>query len=324
VIEGSGLTRTFRRGRRAVTALRGVDIVVPAGGVVSVIGESGCGKTTLGRILAGVETFDGGQLRIDGIDVAAPRPRADRRRPVQLVHQDPYAALNPTRTVRATLHDPLRTIHSGRTTSWVDGRARELLTLVGLDPADVLPLYPHQLSGGMRQRVVVARALTVDPGYLVADEALSMVDVSLRLGILRLLRELGTRLGVGVVLITHDIAAARYLDGALSVLYRGQVVEQGPVHTVLSAPLHPYTQCLLSAVPVLHGIEEPGPDRMEPTAPLDERTEPVGCLFAPRCRFGSDRCAAHRPPLVEHDRPAHRHACHHPAVRRVTPVPAAG
>jgi peptide/nickel transport system ATP-binding protein len=326
VIEGHGLTRSFRRGRRHVAALRGVDVAVPRGGAVSVIGESGSGKTTLARVLAGLEPFDGGRLLIDGVDVTDPRPRArsGRHRRVQLVHQDPYSALNPTRTVRSILHDPLRlrAVHTGRPPSWVDARARELLVLVGLEPADVLPLYPHQLSGGMRQRVVVARALTVDPGYLIADEAVSMVDVSLRLGILRLLRDLSSRVGVGVLFITHDIAAARYLGGELYVLYRGEVVERGPVQTLLSTAVHPYTQCLLSAVPVLHGLEEPGAERLEPTGPLDERVHPAGCLFSPRCRFASLRCVEQRPVLGPYgDETHHHHACHHPSVRHVTALP---
>ncbi|HET6213832.1 MAG TPA: ATP-binding cassette domain-containing protein, partial [Micromonosporaceae bacterium] len=175
MIEGSGITKTFRsRGgvlaARTVPALRGIDFAIPRGGAVSFIGESGCGKTTLGRILAGLETFDSGQLTVDG---ARLRPHDFRR--IQLIHQDPYSALNPTRTVEMILRDPLRLRagQTGRPASWVGERAAELLSLVGLDPGYVLPRFPHQLSGGMRQRVVIARALTVDPDVLVADEAVS-------------------------------------------------------------------------------------------------------------------------------------------------------
>ena len=153
------------------------------------------------------------------------------------------------------------------------------------------------LSGGMRQRVVIARALTVDPDVLVADEAVSMIDVSLRLGILQLLRDLRQAVGVSLLFITHDIATARYVGhgGQLYVIYRGSVVEQGDTDTVIQHPAHPYTQCLLSAIPVMRGIELPGPERVVPTGPLDERSEPRGCLFEPRCPFAEEDCGPRLP-----------------------------
>lgn len=325
MIEGRGITKTFRsRGvglaTKTVPALRGVDFTIPRGGAVSFIGESGCGKTTLGRILAGLEGFDSGELLRDG----APLNGGAFRR-IQLIHQDPYSALNPTRTVEATLRDPLklRAAQARRPASWVGERAAELLSLVGLDPGYVLPRFPHQLSGGMRQRVVIARALTVDPEVLVADEAVSMIDVSLRLGILALLRSLRETLGVSVLFITHDVATARYVgaDGELYVIYRGVVVERGPVETVLNDPVHPYTQCLLSAIPVLHGLERPGPDRLEPNEPLDERNEPPGCLFEPRCPFATPVCVERRPALGRIGQTPQDHACLFPASRHVVAVP---
>ena len=197
-------------------------------------------------------------------------------RRIQLIHQDPYSALNPTRTVHQTLRRAAARCGPRQDrplVAWVDERAAELLELVGLDPGYVLPRYPHQLSGGMRQRVVIARALTVDPEMLVADEAVSMIDVSLRLGILALLKDLRERLGVSVLFITHDVATARYIggDGELYVIYRGQVVERGPTDTIIAGPVHPYTQSLLSAIPVLHGLEEPGPERLMPSAGPEAR-----------------------------------------------------
>lgn len=317
MIEGRGITKTFGKG---VKALRGVDFAIPRGGAVSFIGESGCGKTTLGRILAGLETFDGGQLLRDGEAL-----KGDAFRRIQLIHQDPYSALNPTRTVESILRDPLRlrAAQTGRGESWISSRAQELLSLVGLDPGYVLERYPHQLSGGMRQRVVIARALTVDPEVLVADEAVSMIDVSLRLGILGLLRSLRETLGVSVLFITHDVATARYVGagGELYVIYRGTVVERGPVEKVLADPVHPYTQCLLSAIPVLYGLERPGPDRLVPNEPLDERTEPSGCLFAPRCPFATPACVQQQPPLGRLGDTPQDHACLFPASRHVVAVP---
>jgi oligopeptide/dipeptide ABC transporter ATP-binding protein len=331
-IEGRGIVKTYRArgdvlGGHTVRALRGVDFAIPAGGAVSFIGESGCGKTTLGRILAGLESWDSGALTLDGTDLSALKPRAREPhfRRIQMIHQDPYSALNPTRTVEQILHDPLalRARQAGRPRSWIPGRAEELLDLVGLDPAFVLPRYPHQLSGGMRQRVVIARALTVDPAALVADEAVSMIDVSLRLGILKLLRELRATLGVSVLFITHDVATARYVgaDGELYVIYRGQIVEHGPTETVIADPVHPYTQCLLSAIPVLHGLETPGPDRLEPTEPLSEAQPDTGCLFAARCPFATERCHAEHPTLGHAGTTTQSHACFHPQRRNVIALP---
>jgi peptide/nickel transport system ATP-binding protein len=333
VIEGRSVARTFaaRRGalgHHGVRALRGVDFTIPDRGAVSLIGESGCGKTTLGRILCGLEDFDGGDLIIAGQSMAGLKPgqRAPYHRRIQMIHQDPYSALNPTRTIGQILAGPLalRARQRGADRGWLDQRRSELLGLVGLDPDYVLPRYPHMLSGGMRQRVVIARALTVDPDVLVADEAVSMIDVSLRLGILQLLRDLRHTAGVSVLFITHDVATARYVGhgGQLYVIYRGTVAEQGDTDTVIQHPAHPYTQCLLSAIPVLRGIEFPGPERVVPTGPLDERSEPPGCLFEPRCPVAEKDCRAVRPELGQLGGTQSKHACLHPARRSVVAVPA--
>jgi len=333
MIEARGITRTFpgrggllRKG--SVRALRGVDFTIPDHGAVSFIGESGCGKTTLGRILCGLEEFDGGELIVDGQSVSGLRrsQRAALLRRIQMIHQDPYSALNPTRTIENTLGDPLalRARQRGENEDWIRRRRIELLDLVGLDADYVLPRYPHMLSGGMRQRVVIARALTVDPEVLVADEAVSMIDVSLRLGILHLLRDLRDQLGVSVLFITHDVATARYVgrDGELYVIYRGQVIERGPADTVIQHPVHPYTQCLLAAIPVLRGIEEPGAERPVPRGSLDERVEPPGCLFEPRCPFAEPDCRSRQPSLSQLGGTEQEHACLHPKRRAVVAVPA--
>ncbi len=333
MIEGRSITRTFpaRRGmlgRDGVRALRGVDFTIPDRGAVSFIGESGCGKTTLGRILCGLEDFDGGDLIIAGRPMAGLKPgqRAPYHRRIQMIHQDPYSALNPARTIGQILAAPLalRARQRGADRGWPRQRRSELLGLVGLDPDYVLPRYPHMLSGGMRQRVVIARALTMDPDVLVADEAVSMIDVSLRLGILQLLRDLRDAVGVSVLFITHDIATARYVGhgGQLYVIYRGTVAERGDTDTVIQHPAHPYTQCLLSAIPVLRGIELPGPERVVPAGPLDERSEPPGCLFEPRCPFAEPDCRAVPPALGRLGGTHQQHACHHPAPRSVVAVPA--
>ncbi|TMR92964.1 ABC transporter ATP-binding protein [Nonomuraea basaltis] len=332
MITGTGIVKTFKqRGKvlaaRDVQALRGVDFAIPKGGAASFIGESGCGKTTLGRIIAGLETYDAGEMIIDDVTLSSlkPKQRQPHFRKIQLIHQDPYSALNPTRTVHQTLYAPLslRAKQTGRSGSWIEERAAEVLSLVGLDPGSVLSRYPHQLSGGMRQRVVIARALTVDPEMLVADEAVSMIDVSLRLGILALLKDLRERLGVSVLFITHDVATARYIggDGELYVIYRGQVVERGPVDTVIADPVHPYTQALLSAIPVLHGLEQPGEQPVAPLESLDESQADEGCLFARRCPFRGERCTSERPLLQLTEGVPQEHACFYPERRSVIARP---
>ncbi|MFI6925543.1 ABC transporter ATP-binding protein [Nonomuraea spiralis] len=332
MITGTGIVKTYKqRGNvlagREVRALRGVDFAIPKGGAASFIGESGCGKTTLGRIIAGLESYDEGEIVIGDVPMSGIKlkKRQPHFRKIQMIHQDPYSALNPTRTIHQTLYAPLslRAGQTGRSKEWIEERAAEVLSMVGLDPGSVLGRYPHQLSGGMRQRVVIARALTVDPEMLVADEAVSMIDVSLRLGILALLKDLRERLGVSVLFITHDVATARYIgdDGELYVIYRGQVVERGPVDTVIADPVHPYTQSLLSAIPVLHGLEEPGEQPVTPLESLDESKSDEGCLFARRCPFRGERCTGERPLLQLTEGVPQEHACFYPERRNVIARP---
>lgn len=332
MIEVAGIRKTFAgRGgllsSESVQALRGVSLTVPDGGAIALIGESGCGKTTLGRILCGLEPYDDGDVIVDGVSLnsLSPRRRQAQFRKVQLIHQDPYGALNPVRTVERSLYDPLK-LHAGQTgrnSAWVRERARELLNLVGLDPDSTLYKYPHNLSGGQRQRVVIARALTVDPEALVADEAVSMIDVSLRLGILNLLSDLRLRLNIAIIFITHDVAAARYVahDGNVAVIYRGEIMEYGAVDDVIQKPVNPYTQSLLSAVPVLRGLETPGPDRYIPQEAIEADASQVGCLFANRCPFATDRCRTSHPDLLPVDEPNRLSRCFYPKVRHVVAVP---
>jgi peptide/nickel transport system ATP-binding protein len=332
MIEARDIKKTFAgRGgllnSEAVHALRGVSLKVDEGQGLALLGESGCGKTTLGRILAGLETYDSGEIVFDGKPAAelSSKQRYDEFRKVQLIHQDPYAAINPVRTIGKSLTDPLKLYakRAGKDSRWVQESARELLTLVGLDPDEILYKYPHNLSGGQRQRVVIARALTVEPRVLVADEAVSMIDVSLRLGILKLLNDLRARLGIAVVFITHDVAAARYVayDGDICVIYRGEIFEYGKADDVIQTPVNPYTQSLLSAVPVLVGLEMPGPDRFTPADPIEGVPSAEGCLFRNRCPFATEYCAGHHPELLPVEGMTRLSRCHYPAVRRVVAVP---
>lgn len=328
MLEVLNLRRTFVSrdnlfGHREVRAVRDVSFTIPKGGVISFIGESGCGKTTIGRIVTGLENPTDGTVKLDGIDIhrAPPKERRALMRQIQLIQQDPYQALNPAHTVEDALAQPLRFMAKekpGVSTGWIRQRMDEVLALVGLDPSAVLYKYPHMLSGGQRQRVVIARALTVEPRVLVADEAVSMIDVSLRLGVLNLLRSLRERLNISVLFITHDVAASRYLgrDGKICVIYKGTIVEQGDTEAVVSGPTHPYTQALLSAVPVLKGLEAPGEQRFYVTKELDNGSSlDAGCLFAQRCPFATDNCLLNTPRLVGY---VHQAACHYPNERKVT------
>lgn len=331
MIEVTNLSKTFAaRGgllRQApVQAVKEVNFVIPDGGAVCFIGESGCGKTTVGRILTGLENYDFGEILYNGENLShlTERERQERLRKVQLIQQDPYAALNPSRTIAQSLMAPLtyEAKRQNKSRHWITSRAHELLEQVGLNPTVVLSKFPHMLSGGQRQRVVVARALTMDPDVLVADEAVSMIDVSLRLGILNLLQRLRTEQGIALLFITHDVAAARYVgaDGRLYVIYQGEIVEQGPTDELIQSPVHPYTQSLLSAVPVLRGLETPGPDRYIPMGEFTNQ-ETTACRFAPRCRFAEERCRTEKPPELAWKENDHRHTCHFPTPRQVVPVP---
>lgn len=332
MIELIGLEKTFPGhggllGQQPVRALRGVNLKIESGSTLSIIGESGCGKTTLGRILAGYESYTGGDIRFGSTSVhqMSKRERREHFRKIQLIQQDPYAALNPARALGYSLFDPLsvQAKRLGKNRNWVYERAQYLLSLVGLDPLTTLKKYQHNLSGGQRQRLVIARSLTVDPEVLIADEAVSMIDVSLRLEILSLLSDLRERLGITVIFITHDVAAARYIadDGDMVVIYKGEIVEQGRTDEVIQRPLHPYTQSLLSAMPVLRGLEYPGPDRFLPKEVLQETLADDRCSFALRCPFATEQCNTMHPELVHSGVGTSVNACFYPVARRVTPIP---
>jgi peptide/nickel transport system ATP-binding protein len=301
ILEAIGLAkhyrvRTKRFGRSSlVRAAEDISLELHPGRVTAVVGESGSGKSTVSRLLARTTTPTAGELRLGGQSFSAHGSVGrDYRAAVQLVLQDPFASLNPVHDVRYILGRPLK-IH-GYAGDDIDASIRDLLQRVALEPADqFIDKYPHELSGGQRQRVAIARALAVRPQVLLADEPVSMLDVSIRLGVLNLLADLRDREGLAILYVTHDIASARYLADTIVVMYAGRIVESGPAERVTDEPSHPYTQLLLSAAP--------DPDAGRPTrlgargTPPSLVTPPAGCRFHPRCPFVMDVCRTEAPPM---------------------------
>ena len=288
--------RRFRGPAPMVHAVDDVSLALRAGQVMAVVGESGSGKSTLARLLARLVAPTAGQLLLDGHTVAhTHRRQLDYAKTVQMVLQDPFASLNPIRDVQYHLSRPFKVHGLARTGADLDGKIAAVLERVSLTPADAfVRKYPHELSGGQRQRVAIARALAVQPRVLVADEPVSMLDVSIRLGVLNLLADLRDRDRLAILYITHDIASARYLADTIVVMYAGQVVESGPAVQVTDAPAHPYTQLLLSAAP--------DPVRDTPVtlrgagAPPSAVAPPSGCRFRLRCPHAMPICAEQPPP----------------------------
>jgi oligopeptide/dipeptide ABC transporter ATP-binding protein len=321
LMELRDVSRHFGSGKHVVKAVDRVSIAIEPGEVICLVGESGCGKTTTGKIVAGLLPPTFGEVRFEGSNVATLRGGGydAYRRAVQIVHQDPYASLNPVHTLYDTLSAPLFRHRIARTRRDAVARIRELLELVDLTPPDdFIGKYPHELSGGQRQRVSIARALTVDPRFIVADEAVSMVDVSIRISLLNVLLRLRERLGVGFLFITHDLALAKYFaqGGRIGVMYLGRVVELAPTQRLITQPEHPYTRALLAAIPeadpeVTRNKERVQLRSMEVPSLLNL---PPGCTFHPRCPlFEQGLCDRLRPELV--DIGEHREVACHVVVR---------
>jgi len=317
LIEARDLTRTFGSRRERVTAVDDISLGIQEGEVLCLVGESGCGKTTTGKILAGLLKPSAGQIFYRGRDVWAQDKEGFKnyRLGVQIIHQDPYASLNPSHTIHKILSAPLRRHRLAAGRRQARERVIELLEIVDLTPVqDFLTKYPHQLSGGQRQRVSVARALTVDPSFIVADEAVSMVDVSIRVSLLNMMSRLKDELDVTYLFITHDLALAKYFawGGRIAVMYVGNIVEVASTPDLINNAQHPYSRALLAAVP------EADPELTRRKKMMELRSQdipnlldlPPGCRFHPRCpQFVEGLCDRKKTELKSVG-DGHQVACH--------------
>jgi peptide/nickel transport system ATP-binding protein len=310
-----GLTeRLARTPRQWVHAVDGVSFRMARGEMMALVGESGCGKTTTAQTILGMVRPTGGAIRLNGTDIAALGERQLRplRRTLQMIYQDPYESLDPRFRVRESVEEPMLVHGIGGSRAQREKLAVEALERAGLSPARMyLDRFPHELSGGQRQRVAIAAALVLGPDLLLADEPVSMLDVSVRAGVLTLLDTLRRDGDMGILMITHDLSTAARFADRIAVMYLGRIVEQGPASDVVRNPQHPYTKALLSVVPKRDPRERATPQILtgETPNPVDV---PPGCRFHPRCPVAEERCRLEDPQLrlpAAATSPAHQAAC---------------
>ena len=324
-MEAHGLAKVFAVGKawlpgsgRSLRAVDGVDLDVVRGETLGLVGESGSGKSTLARCLTRLYDISAGQLLFDGTDITGFSQRRLRpfRRRAQMIFQDPASSLNPHRRVRDILAEPLA-VHGIRERSAIPARLSEIMDLVGL-PSAYLNRYPHEFSGGQRQRIGIARALAMEPDLIVADEPVSALDVSVQAQIVNLFEDLRERLSLTYVFIAHDLGVVRQVSSRVAIMYLGSIVETGPTDQVFAKPAHPYTEALLSAIPVakVGGRRERIILKGEIPSPVDP---PKGCKFVTRCPIAAKICQTDRP-VLRGIAPERTVACHFPQAGDAQPA----
>ncbi|MEW1647070.1 MULTISPECIES: dipeptide ABC transporter ATP-binding protein [unclassified Streptomyces] len=332
LLDVSGLTKHFpikggfpiRRTIGAVQAVDGLDFQVGEGESLGLVGESGCGKSTTGRLITRLLEPTGGTIQYRGQDIthANRKQLAPIRSEIQMIFQDPYASLNPRQTVGKIVSGPME-INGINPAGGREKRVRELLEIVGLNP-EHYNRFPHEFSGGQRQRIGVARALALEPKLIVADEPVSALDVSIQAQVVNLLQKVQRELGIAFVFIAHDLAIVRHFSQRVAVMYLGKIVEIADRDDLYGNPRHPYTRALLSAVPEATVDETPARERIRLIGDVPSPINPpTGCRFRTRCWKATDKCATEAPPLVqvEGNKPGHLTACHFPEVADTVPAP---
>ncbi len=289
VIEVKGLKKYFPTPRGLLHAVDDVTLSIEKGKTLGVVGESGCGKSTLGRTIIHLQSPTGGQVLLNGNDITNIKGKELKaaREKMQIIFQDPYSSLDPRKTVDATIREPL-VVSKRYKKNEIDNATAELMEFVGID-ARLRMAYPHELDGGRRQRVGIARALALNPEFVVCDEPVSALDVSIQAQVLNLLKKLQQQKGLTYMFVTHDMSVVRHISDDICVMYLGQVVEKCPSKELFKNPLHPYTRALLSAIPSvdIHNPIKREILRGEITSPIDPKP---GCRFAARCRFATEAC----------------------------------
>ncbi|MBC5682939.1 ABC transporter ATP-binding protein [Ruminococcus hominis] len=311
LLEIKNLKKYFATPRGELHAVDNVNLNIEKGKTIGVVGESGCGKSTLGKTLMRLHTPTSGEVLYNGVDIASmpmKEFKKNYRTNIQMIFQDPYASLDPRMNVLQLIEEPIKVNHKDMSKADVTARAKEMMELVGLAKR-LEGSYPHELDGGRRQRIGIARALSLNPDFIVCDEPVSALDVSIQAQILNLLQDLQAERGLTYMFITHDMSVVKHISDDIAVMYLGQLIEKCPANEIFKNTIHPYSQALLSAIPIpnVHVKKERMILKGELTSPIDPKP---CCRFAARCPYATDECMAKEPELRE-VKPNHFVACHY-------------